>query len=173
MAVVRRLLSFVPDLLFLEGDKAYLVNPQSSDSPVYSYGQSHLISEGRYRKGALAANRVRVEGDDAGSPVIVDSFSWVEVGRIYDRLEQIEDRNIGSVAQAQARGEACLREAEIDSAGGVIRIPVNCGQQLYDVIEINDPRAGLSGVKRRVLGLGLSSVPLKGEYRQQIMLGAV
>ncbi len=174
-AVIRRLLSFVPDGLFIEGNKAYLVNPLSADSSVYSYGATHPILEGGYRRGAWELNRVRVEGydDGASEPIIVDSFSWGEIDRLYDRLKQLEDRNIDTVNKAQQRGEAYLRHAEIESGGGTIRIPVNCGQQLYDVVDITDSRAGLDAEKKRVLGLALVYNPGQGEYEARLSLRAV
>jgi len=173
--VIRKLLAFVPDVLFIEGNKAYMVNPQSANNSVYSYGSSHPIFEGRYREGAWELNRVQVEGHDPvnGEPVIVDSFSWIQIAKLYDRLSQQEDRNIDTVDKAQARGEAYLRQAEIESASGAIRIPVNCGQQLYDVIDITDSRAGLSAEKKRVLGLILVYNPRRGEYEERLSLGAV
>jgi len=173
--IIRRLLSFVPDVLFLEGNKAYVVNPQSSDSSVYSYGQAHVILEGRYRNEAWELNRIQVEGYDSsgGEPIIVDSFSWGQIDRLYDRLRQVEDQNIDTVAQAEQRGEAYLREAEIESEGGTILVPVNCGQQMYDVIDITDVRAGLSGEKMRVLGIVLLYEPLRGAYELKLSLGAV
>ncbi len=85
----------------------------------------------------------------------------------------MEDRNIGTVAQAEDRGEAYLREAEIEATSGSIRISVNCGQQLYDVIDITDSRAGLDAEKRRVLGLSLVYDPRRGEYEERLSLGAV
>jgi len=174
IAVTQRLLSFVPDVLFIEGSKAYIVNPLSLDSSDYSYGDEHQILEGRYGQGAWGLNRIQVEGYDTGTgdPIIVESFSWDEIDRLYDRLRQIEDRNIGTVAEAQQRGQACLREAEIESASGTILIPVNCGQQLHDVIDITDIRAGLASVKKRVLGLTLFYNPQRGEYRQRLWLGS-
>ena len=174
-AVIRRLLSFVPDLLFIEGNKAYLVNPQSSDSSVYSYGQTHVTLHGSYRKGAWAINRVQVEGYDptGDEPVIVDSFSWSQIARLYDRLIRLEDRNIDTVTRAEERGGAYLREAEIESVGGSVQIPVNCGQQLYDVVDITDSRVGLSAEKKRILGIVLTYQPLRGEYEQRLSLGAV
>ncbi len=173
--IVRKLLSFVPDVLFIEGNKAYVVNPQSSDESVYAYGSTHPIFEGRYRKGAWELNRVQVEGYDTGgdAPIIVDSFSWAQIASLYDRLRQLEDRNIDTVAGAGERGEAYLREAEIEAGGGIIRIPVNCGQQPYDVIDITDSRAGLDADKRRVLGLTLVYNPQRGEYEERLSLGAV
>jgi hypothetical protein len=173
--VARKLLSFIPDVIFIEGNKAYIVNPSSSDSSAYSYGSSHSIVEGKYRRRGWKLNRILVEGyDPAGDePVIVDSFSWAEIARLYDRLNQLEDRNIDTVSKAEQRGEAYLRQAEIESANGAIRIPPNCGQQLYDVIDITDSRAGLSEEKKRVMGLTLVYNPRRGEYEQRLSLGAV
>ena len=173
--IVRKLLSFVPDVLFIEGNLAYLLNPLSSDSSVYSYGQNHLIFEGRYQQRAWELNRVQVEGYDPVSeePVVVDSFSWSQIGSYYDRLVHLEDSNIDTVAKAEQRGEAYLREAEIESASGTIRVPVNCGQQLYDVIDMTDKRAGLDVEKKRVLGFIFIHNPHRGEYEQRLSLGRV
>ena len=173
--IINRLLSFVPDAVFIEGNKANLVNPQSADDSVYSYGLSHPIFEGKFRKGAWEFNRIQVEGYDPGEddPVIVNTFNWDEIARLYNRLNQLEDRNIDTTQEAQDRGEAYLRQAEIESAGGTIHIPVNCGQQLYDVIDITDNRAGLSAEKKRVLGLILTYNPRRGEYDERLLLGAV
>jgi len=173
--VIRKLLSFVPDVLFVEGNKAYVVNPQSSDSSVYSYGQAHSIFDGRYREGAWELNRVQVEGYDPveEEKIVKETFTWSQIDKLYDRLNQLEDRNIDTVAKAEQRGEAYLREAAIESASGTIQIPVNCGQQLYDVIDITDSRAGLSADKKRVLGLTLIYDPGRSQYEQRLSLGAV
>jgi len=173
--VIQKLLSFVPDRLFIEGETAYLVNPQSSDSPAYSYGEEHPILEGRYCRRGWQLNHVQVEGYDTGSDemIVVDRFDWDEIDRLYDRIRQLEDRNIDTVAGAQERGDAYLRHAEIESASGTMLVPVNCGQQLYDVIDITDSRAGLDASKRRVLGFVLVYSPRRGEYRQRLQLGAV
>lgn len=173
--IVDRLLSFVPDVLFIEGNKAYLVNPQSSDSPVYSYGQAHYISEGRYRQAAWSFNRVQVEGYDPveDEKIIKDAFSWSQIAGVYDRLNLLEDRNIDTVVRAEQRGQAYLRGAEIESGGGAILVPLNCGQQLYDVIDITDSRAGLSANKMRVLGLTSVYDSRRSRYEQRLLLGAV
>ncbi|MFC1908539.1 hypothetical protein ACFLXD_01520 [Chloroflexota bacterium] len=174
-AVIQKLLSFIPDVLFVEGSKVYIVNPLSSDSSVYSYGGDYQIREGSYSNGAWELNRVQVEGYDTGgsAPIIVDSFAWNEIDRLYDRLRQVEDQNLGTVTEVGQRGTAYLRETEIKSAGGAILIPVNCGQQLYDVIDITDSRAGLAAEKKRVLGSVLVYHPRRGEYSQRLRLGAV
>jgi len=174
-SVILKLLSFVPDVLFIEGNKAYLVNPLSSDDKEYSYGVEHQIKEGRYGRGAMGTNRVQVEGYDTGTSqlILVNSFAWNEIDRLYDRLYQIEDRNLNSVNEAQQRGQAYLRQMEIEAAEGIITVPVNCGQQLYDVIDVTDARAGLDAVKKRILGLVLVYNPQRGEYFQRLELGGV
>jgi len=173
--VISKLLSFVPDAVFIEGNKVYLVNPTPADNSVYSYGVAHPILEGRYRSQAWELNRVQVEGYDpaSGEPLVVDSFSWTEIAKLTDRLRSLEDRNITSVSQATQRGEAYLRQAEIEATGGAIHIPPHCGQQLYDVIDITDSRVGYSGTKKRVLGLNLVYRPLRGKYEEELFLGAV
>ena len=151
------------------------MNPQSSDSSVYSYGTGHAVLEGRYRQGSWEYNRIEVEGYDTVNekPLIVNAFAWEEIDRLGDRLGRARDRNLDSVAKAEDRGEAYLREVEIESASGAIRIPVNCGQQLYDVIDITDSRAGLDVEKKRVLGLILVFNPGRAHYEQWLALGAV
>ena len=187
--VINRLLSFIPDVLFLEGDTAYLVDPLAADSATYSYfsplekgnslisplekgglrGIFHTILEGRYRTSNWKINRVRVEGNG----VLAESFAWDEVQKQGDILEMVEDLNLDTAARAHERGEAYLRQAEIDSISGFIRVPVNCGQQLYDVVEITDPGAGLAASKRRILGITLTYLPSKGQYDQKLILGKV
>ena len=173
--IIQKLLSFVPDRLFIEGETAYLVNPRSSDSPMYSYGEEHLVLEGRYSRKGWQLNRVQVEGYDTGSDemIVVDRFAWDEIARLYDRIRQLEDSNIGTVTGAQERGDAYLRQAEMEAASGTVLVPVNCGHQLYDVIDITDSRAGLEVAKRRVLGFVLVYRPCRGEYHQRLHLGAV
>jgi len=140
---------------------------------VYSYGTGHSILECRYRQGDWELNRVQVLGDNVGVPVLVERFAWDEIGRVYDRLRQMEDRNIDTVTKAQQRGDAYLREVEMESAGGSVLVPVNCGQQLYDVIDITDSRTGLTAAKRRVLGIKLIYDTGRGGYVQRLYLGAV
>ncbi len=171
--VIGKLLAGAPDVLFIEGDKAYLVNPQSSDSSVYSYGGAHAILAGQYRHGGAVKNRVLVEGDASGAMVLADNFTWDEVARRYDRLGRVADKNLGTVNAAKDRGQAVLRKMGMGMESGEITAPANCGLQLYDVINITDNAAGLDGAKRRVAGLTLTHRPQKGEYRQKIVLGGV
>ena len=141
----------------------------------YEYGtdtgsDDHALLTGRYADLAAATNRVQVFGDS----LFGERFDWPEVEAVHDRLRQVDDRNLTTVAEVEDRADAVLRKAELRSASGEITVPVNCGQELYDVVEVTDAVAGLSAAKRRVLGLALEySTGERAVYRQRITLGAV
>jgi hypothetical protein len=166
---IRRLLSLCPDVLFFRGARAYTKYPQSTDAVDYSYGDDHPILEARYITRSWEVNRAQVYGDG----VMAQDQEWQEIERVYSRLSQVYDRNITTATQASDRASGELREAEIAAGGGYIVVPLNCGQELWDVVQITDARAGLSQVKKRVVSLRHSYIPAKGEYKLRIGLGEV
>ena len=169
-AAVRRLLEMVPDVLFFVRDCGYIKNPVANEASAYSYGGDHAILEGRYTASAQGINRVQVYGDG----LISERFDWEEIAKVYDRLAQIHDLNLDTLAKAEERGDAQLRKEHMAARGGEIVVPVNCGQDLYDVIEITDERVGLTSVKRRVIGITLRySTMNEARYEQRLGLGGV
>ncbi|HEY49590.1 MAG TPA: hypothetical protein G4O13_06050 [Dehalococcoidia bacterium] len=164
---VLRLLEMVPDVIYTRGHYGYLVHPQTDDSTDYEYGTEHAILEGLYRRHACLANRVQVQGAD----LITEDFYFTEVDLIGDRLYQVHDINLDTTARAHARGESVLRLIEIHARSESIAVPLNCGQELYDVVEVTDPRASLDAVKRRCLGLQHTFDTRKGIYSLRIVLG--
>jgi hypothetical protein len=171
-SAVLRLLSKVPDVLFFRGNYGYIINPQSSDSSVYDYGTGHAIQEAEYARRAKRSNRVQVFGLPS-SVSMTEDWDWEEIDLVYDQLAQVHDINLNTEAEAHARGQALLRHAAIESLDGYILVPMNCGQELYDVIEITDALAGLTAAKRRVLSLSHIYNPVKGQYVLKIGLGDV
>jgi hypothetical protein len=174
LAAVNRLLSFVPDQLFLEGNTAYMVNPLAADTAVYSYGTSHAVIEGRYGAAPAPVNRVEVVGFDAvtGLQTVVDSFDWDGIAAAGDRLEVISALD-ASLAEAGERGAARLRRAVLETLAGRLIAAVHPGQQMYDVVDVTDAGAGLTAALRRVCGISLVYDKVKGEYRQRLDLGGV
>lgn len=169
-SAARRLLDMVPDVLFFRGSRGYIINPQSSDASIYSYGSNHALLRGRYAQ-ASGVTRVQVYGNGLMS----EGFSWQKLSQIYDRLRQVHDLNLDTLAKAQARVARELRHLDISALGGEIDVPANCGQELYDVIDITDAGAGLSQAKRRVLGLSLiySVDKPSPRYHHRLRLGGV
>jgi len=166
---VLRLLAIVEDVLFFRGHYGYLKHPQTSDSTDYTYGTDHVIHEGDYRQYVKQVNRAQAFGDS----VFTEDWDWDEVELVLDKLAQAYDINLDTTTKAHQRGDAMLREAAIRAISGYIIVPLNCGQELYDVVEITDSRAGLSSAKRRILGLNHHYAPAKGIYSLTAILGTV
>ncbi|MFH0914567.1 MAG: hypothetical protein V1849_04695 [Chloroflexota bacterium] len=168
---MKQLLGMVTDVLFFRGSTAYLKHPRSTDAAEYTYGTepaAHVITEGRYRKDSWGVNRAQVYGDS----IMVEKLDWAQIEKLEDRIRQVHDKNIDTVTKAEQRAETELREAELLSQKGEIAVPLNCGQELYDVIEITDPRTGQGTQQRRCLALSHSFVPQKAKYQLEIALGA-
>lgn len=170
LTAVQRLLDLIPDVILIRGEFAFLKEPLSTESSVYAYGTDHALLGGRYRELAAAVNRAQV----FGSSVFAERLDWPAVESGYDRLVQVHDLNLTTVAQAQDRGDALLREAALAAEDGSITVPVNCGQELYDVIDVTDAAAGLAAEKRRVLALELRySTGAAPTYVHRLALGGL
>jgi hypothetical protein len=168
LTAVSRLLAFLPDVIYLRGEFAFLKEPLATEPATYAYGTEHALLRGRYWAGAIEPNRAQVFGDG----VFAERLDWPGVEAMYDRVAQVHDLNVTSVAQAEDRGDAVLRKAALAAANGEIAVPVNCGQELYDVIEVTDAGAGLSAARRRVLGIDLRySTGPRPLYEQRLRLG--
>ncbi len=170
--VIDRLLSFVPDALFIEGGDVYLVNPLATDVPEYEYGGKHAVESARYIHQATVLNWARVEGREttSGEAVTADFFNWESIEREGEARITVRDINLGT-DQLAMRGAAVLRKADIKSRSGEITVPVNCGQQLYDVISIKDGSDG--NRTARVTGLELTYEAEQSRYRHRILLSGV
>ncbi len=158
-AAVRRLLSMVPDRLFFGSGSGYLRYLQPSEATDYAYGVSHPIMEGEYGAFSLPVNQVQV----FGSVGMAEVFNWQEV-EAFQLLNQVRDMNLDTVAKMQDRGTSELDKAALEGISGAVLIPVNCGQEMYDVVEITDSRAGLSAARRRVVGMVSRYALEKGGY---------
>jgi hypothetical protein len=176
-AALKRLLVMVPDVLFFREATAYLKHHQTSDTTDYSYflapgSNQHPLQEGRYWQETMNTNRVQVWGTQTPH-IMVDRFNWDDLEDVYDRLHQVRDLNINTVSLAEQRANALLREAQIASKDGEASVPMNCGQELWDVIEITDPRANLQAQKYRVRSLEIQFSTAKPEYQLKVILGAL
>lgn len=168
LTAARRLLDKLPDAIFLRGEFAYLTEPLASETADYAYGTDHRIIAGRYGDTAAEANRAQVYG----KAVFGERFDWPAAAETHDRLVHVLDANLTTVAQVEARADALLRRSALETADGEIAVPVNCGQELYDAIDVTDTLAGLASSKRRVLALALRYSAERGVYEQRIGLGA-
>jgi len=164
-----RLLAMIPDVLFFRGYFGYLKYIQSTDSEDYTYGTDHAILEAHYHTSHKAANRVQVNS----ATIFTEAFDWEEIDLVFDILEQDYDLALTTTARTGARATAIERRQTVRSYNGYSVVPLNCGQEIYDVVKLTDQRAPLSAEKRRLLGIDHMFYPAKAEYRSRLILGAV
>jgi len=174
-AALRRILSFIPDALIFDGNEAYVKDLKDDEASSYSYGTAHVILQGSYAS-HITLSRARAVGRDGeDNRIVEDAFDWASLQLGIDILEQDYDPNLQSAARAQERADAILRRESLRSQGGQITIPVNCGQELYDVITVTDARCGISSKKYRVLDIETALSlrhPLANGYQQRLTVGA-
>ena len=84
-----------------------------------------------------------------------ETIDWEQLGQVTDRLLQVYDLNLNTVLKAQERGKSLLALEEASISVGSIETPPNCGLELYDLVEVTDPAAGLAASRRRVVGIRL------------------
>jgi hypothetical protein len=65
-------------------------------------------------------NRVQVFGD----VVFTEDWEWDEISQVYDRLSQAKDINLDTTTKAHHRGEAVIREADLEGLNGTILVPM-------------------------------------------------
>ena len=176
---LKKLLSFVPDMLVFRGQEAFTKNPLSDESSCYSYDvfasgawQSHPILSGEYRE-EIHASRVRAIGRDTeGDRIIEETQDWNLLQLAIDILEQDYDPNLQTSGRAQERADAILRQMSLRAERGNLVVPTNVGQELLDVVEVTDARCGISEEKYRVLATQINYDRRKRQYNQQLTLGA-
>jgi hypothetical protein len=145
---VRRLLEKVPDVALLRAGTVYGRHVQASDSTVYEYGTDHAVLEGRYRERGPEVNRARAFGVD----LFDERFDFAEIELVGERAAFVHDLVLTTGALAGDRAARELRAAEVSSRDEQIRVRMNGGAEVWDLVALTDAQMGLSGVKRRVLG---------------------
>ena len=93
-------------------------------------------------------------------------------------MRQVFDLNLTTQTKTEDRADTTLRQETLAAAHGEVATPVNCGQELYDVVSITDAAAGLSDVDYRVIGIDLryvrrSRARRSPQYEQRLLLGDV
>ena len=169
---LRRIMDSVPDVILFQGATAAIKYLQDTDPVDYSYGTDHPSLRGSYASAASRYNRIQTYGNG----IMAEAFSWPDLDMVTDRLLQVHDMNLDTQQKAQERSDSLLESEERTVLTGSAEVPVNCGQELYDLVEVTDGRCGLSAAKRRIIGINLRysrSPGRKPRYAQVLSLGGV
>ena len=169
---IRRLLAFVPDKLVFRGQEAFTKNSLADESSCYSYGTDHVILAGNYCE-QVFTSRARAIGRDSGdNRILEEALDWDLLQLDIDILEQDYDPNLQTATRAQERADAILRTRAQEAKPAVIIVPTNVAQELLDVVEVTDPRCGISEEKYRVEAIQTDYDRRKGIYTQRLALCA-
>lgn len=145
----------------------------STGSPTILKYVWHVIWDGRYATETPGVNRTYVVGrDQYGNPVYGTAVNTDEVALVGERLDFQPDLAIPITAQAAEVASAVLSKMRLAGKRGVILIPPNCGQELFDAVQISDSGANQSAVKLRVVGIRFEYNPRQAKYEHKLILGA-
>jgi len=127
----------------------------------------HVILDGQYATETPHVNLAYIIGRDAGGNLVygaaVDS---IELGLVGERLDFQQELAIPTDSQAASMASAILSKMRLTKASGIILIPPNCGQELFDVVQISDSLANQPAVKFRVVCIKLVFNQIAGTYYQ-------
>jgi len=133
----------------------------------------HVVLDGQYLTETPEINRAFVIGRDAyGNPVWGEAQDSTEIGLVGERLDFQQELAIPTTAQATSTADAILSKMRLTTKRGVILIPPNCGQELFDTVELSDAGANQSAVKFRVVGIRFEYSPKQARYEHRLILGA-
>jgi hypothetical protein len=132
----------------------------------------HVILDGQYNIESPETNRAFVIGRDVyGNPVYGEAQDADESALVGERLDFQPDPAIPTTAQAGDVASAVLSKMRLRGKGGVILIPPNCGQELFDVVQISDAGANQAAVSFRVVGIRFEYSPKQARYQHRLLLG--
>ena len=170
--VVERLMAYMPDVLLAASSGGFiLITPLATDKTAYAYGSGHGVRGGNYVDPVPRYSRAIVFGSGYTS----DLPDWSDFPALFDRPIHVHDESLDTREKTDARAFDETRRMAMHAPRGSITVPVNTGQELYDVIEVTDSAAGLDSAKYRVLGLETwyEVGPRGSRYDQVIRLGGV
>ena len=119
-------------------------------------------------------NHLQLEGRTALATYFSkDRFVFTDIQHAGNRLALGQDLNLTDEDGLDARAEAIFRGEALGAEWAVILVPLNCGQQPYDVVYVTDDRVGVFQKLYRVAGIANHADFREGVYQQQLILESV
>jgi hypothetical protein len=134
----------------------------------------HVVLDGQYATETPRINRTYIIGrDQYGNPVYGSAIESSEVDLVGERLDFQQEVAIPTESQAASMASAILGKMRLTKSRGVILIPPNCGQELFDVVQILDSAANQQVFKFRVVGIRFEYNPKQSRYQHNLILSSV
>jgi hypothetical protein len=94
-----------------------------------------------------------------------------ELDLVGERLDFQQELAIPTTYQAESMASAVLSKMRLTKTRGVILIPPNCGQELFDTMQISDSGANQYAVKLRVVGIRFEYNQKQARFEHRLILG--
>ncbi len=144
-----------------------MTEPLAGDAATYSYGTAHPLRDLRLRTESPPVS----EAQAFGAGAFGEAIDYAQAAAARGTREQQRDITSATGAAAAATAGARLRRRAIEAGGGSIIIAPNCGQELFDVIDVTEPMIAPSAVKRRVRRVRWRYDAHRGVCEQHLDLG--
>ena len=132
-----------------------------------------VILDGQYITETPEVNRAYVIGRDAeGNPVHGTDLEQSEIDLVGERLDFQQHLSIPTSSLAADVADAMLKKQRLSKHRGFITIPPNCGQELWDVIQVTDTPCAQSASNYRVVAISFDYQPRQRRYQHKLFLAA-
>jgi len=181
--IIRDAISVTGNLLRWRGSDLHMIERDDTATADYTYdlGGTHPFFNFTRVQADMVANRVicvDVLPDTA-------STNYTYIGQADDTADQAirgvvtmvwADPTVTSNAEAASVAADILVHVSAETQGGLLKAPMHCGQEVYDLISIVDSRAGWTGANAIKLRVGMITReynPSAGEYSITLGFGGL
>lgn len=128
-----------------EKDGFHVFHKDDSVSSVdYTYDGDHAFFSGFVSEGPIIPNKITYTNEAPGGPSPdvgsdTDATSAASIGTIE---EVVVDLNIADATEATTRAQRAIKRLKRNVTTGRDIVPMNCGQEVWDVVQVQDARSG-------------------------------
>ena len=170
------------NLLKMRGTGLRMIQRDDTASSDYDYNllEGHTLFSLRYTQSMLEANRIIAFDSMPDTDGTTGSYPSTSAYYANDTDDQalfgittlpVLRSYVTSDAESKAAADALLSQIQRNAVSGVIVAPMNCGQEMHDLIAITDQREGWTDKKVRVGGITRRFRP--GVFEIEITFGGL
>jgi hypothetical protein len=158
-----------------EKDGFHVFHKDDSVSSVdYTYDGDHAFFSGFVSEGPIIPNKITYANQAPGgsTPAVGSDTDGTSAAAIGTFEEVVVDLNIADASEATVRAQRAIKRLKRNVTTGRDVVPMNCGQEVWDVVQVQDARSGktYTGIVSKLLR---TYQPENERYDLGISLGGV
>lgn len=143
-------------------------NLTTSSSILSAWNIRHLIISPNLKENTILYNNVIVFSEDDNKNLLIGTASSGNG----DKILRVQRNDLKSQDDVDDCAAAILAKLTRKTYDGYLQAPINCGQELYDVIRVNDT-VNPTAINYRVLGYSMEINPMTGKHTMSLKVGGV